>query len=171
LNIPVTTSRSVLRLRSGKPILTSFPVLLLLALTSPPFCVLPVFREVRLIKRRHIIYINSLDRLHRLSNPPSHPDLDQEFSCPMDPSASLRQLSVYPNTRPIVNYVCLEFSNICRSALLSLFLAMLIEISGLGLDPLVLGYIFNASRVFASILSTLAAQKFVDLFGEKQGFI
>ena len=71
----------------------------------------------------------------------------------------------------IANYSILEVLNISYSSLVPLFLAMPLEIGGVGLDPLRIGYIMSAIRAFIAIFQALFANKLVRRFGERQVFV
>jgi hypothetical protein len=88
-----------------------------------------------------------------------------------DKPVPLRQLFVYPVMIAIANYAILEVLNLSYNSLISLFLAMPIEIGGVGLDPLRIGYIMSANRAFVGVFLALFADKLVRRFGERQLFV
>ena len=71
----------------------------------------------------------------------------------------------------IANYSILDVLNISYQSLVSLFLAMPIEIGGVGLDPLRIGYIMSANRAFVVVFLTLFVDKLVRRFGERYLFV
>ena len=68
------------------------------------------------------------------------------FESSLDKPLSLRQLLSYPVFISVANYASLAFLEMSYSALIPLFLAMPIEIGGLGFDPRRIGYILGANR-------------------------
>jgi len=89
----------------------------------------------------------------------------------MDKPVPLRQLFVYPVMIAIANYSILEVLNISYNSLISLFLAMPIEIGGVGLDPLRIGYILSANRAFVAVFLALFVDRLVRRFGERHLFV
>ena len=83
----------------------------------------------------------------------------------------LRKLLVYPVILSISNYVVLAFLNIAFSALFPLFLAMPLEIGGLGLDPPKIGYIMGLNGLASGIFQVLYFSPIVRRFGERKVFI
>jgi len=71
----------------------------------------------------------------------------------------------------IANYSILEVLNISYNSLISLFLAMPIEIGGVGLDPLRIGYILSANRAFVAVFLALFVDRLVRRFGERHLFV
>lgn len=83
-------------------------------------------------------------------------------------SVPFQDLMIYPVLLSVSNYTSLSFLHICLYALLPLFLAMPIEIGGLGLHPPTIGLILGAhgglsggtqSLVFARVVRYLGARK------------
>ncbi|KAJ7433730.1 major facilitator superfamily domain-containing protein [Mycena latifolia] len=83
----------------------------------------------------------------------------------------LRELLIFPVIISISNYVTLAFINTTLGALLPLFLAMPIEIGGLGLSPPKIGLILSVYGIATGLLQVLCFARMVRRFGEKQVFI
>ncbi|KAJ7746311.1 major facilitator superfamily domain-containing protein [Mycena metata] len=83
----------------------------------------------------------------------------------------LRELLVFPVVISISNYVALGFLNTTLGALLPLFLAMPIEIGGLGLPPPKIGLILSAYGLATGLFQVLFFARFVRRFGERRVFI
>ncbi|KAJ7110829.1 major facilitator superfamily domain-containing protein [Mycena crocata] len=82
----------------------------------------------------------------------------------------LRELFVFPVVISISNYVALGFLNTTLAALLPLFLAMPIEIGGLGLPPPTIGLILSIYGVATGLVQILFFARFIRRFGEKRVF-
>ncbi|KAJ7746312.1 major facilitator superfamily domain-containing protein [Mycena metata] len=83
----------------------------------------------------------------------------------------LRELLIFPVVISISNYVALGFLNTTLGALLPLFLAMPIEIGGLGLPPPKIGLIISAYGLATGLFQALLFARFVRRFGERRVFI
>jgi len=83
----------------------------------------------------------------------------------------LRQLFVYPVVIAIANYTTLEFLDLCYSALLPLFLTMPIEIGGLGLDPIRIGYVMGSNTILNATFLGLFFSPITNRYGERSVFI
>ncbi|KAJ7116527.1 major facilitator superfamily domain-containing protein, partial [Mycena epipterygia] len=83
----------------------------------------------------------------------------------------LRELFIFPVIISISNYVALGFLNTTLGALLPLFLAMPIEIGGLGLPPAKIGLILSAYGVATGSFQVIFFARFVRRFGERRVFI
>ncbi|KAJ6488140.1 major facilitator superfamily domain-containing protein [Mycena vitilis] len=83
----------------------------------------------------------------------------------------LRELLVFPVIISVSNYVAIGFLNTTLGALLPLFLAMPIEIGGLGLSPPKIGLILSAYGLATGIFQVVFFARFVHRFGEKRVFI
>ncbi|KAG5644661.1 hypothetical protein DXG03_008043 [Asterophora parasitica] len=83
----------------------------------------------------------------------------------------LRQLLTYPVVISVSNYVSLAFLNISLNALLPLFLAMPLEIGGLGLDPPTIGYIMGCYGAFCGLFQAFFFSKIINYLGERRIFI
>ncbi|KAJ7183249.1 major facilitator superfamily transporter [Mycena filopes] len=83
----------------------------------------------------------------------------------------LRELLIFPVVISISNYVALGFLNTTLGALLPLFLAMPIEIGGLGLPPPKIGLILSAYGLATGLFQVLFFARFVRRFGERRVFI
>ena len=92
-------------------------------------------------------------------------------SDPKDKPVPLRQLFVYPVMIAVSNYSSLDVLNISYQSLIPLFLAMPVEIGGVGLDPLRIGYIMGANRAFVAVFLALFADKLIRRFGERHVFL
>ncbi|KAF8207042.1 major facilitator superfamily transporter [Mycena galopus ATCC 62051] len=84
---------------------------------------------------------------------------------------SLRELFVFPVIISISNYVALGFLNTTLAALLPLFLAMPIEIGGLGLPPHKIGLVLGVYGLSVGLFQILFFARMVHRFGEKRVFI
>ncbi|KAJ7163902.1 major facilitator superfamily domain-containing protein [Mycena crocata] len=82
----------------------------------------------------------------------------------------MRELFIFPVIISVSNYVALGFLNTTLGALLPLFLAMPIEIGGLGLPPPTIGLILSAYGVATGLFQILFFARLVRRFGEKQVF-
>ncbi|KAK7032726.1 efflux pump azaL [Favolaschia claudopus] len=82
----------------------------------------------------------------------------------------LRELMIFPVLISVSNYIALWFLNMSLGALLPLFLAMPIEIGGLGLPPPKIGVILSAYGIFTAIFQIIFFARMVRRFGEKRVF-
>ncbi|KAF8630793.1 hypothetical protein AX15_002723 [Amanita polypyramis BW_CC] len=83
----------------------------------------------------------------------------------------LRQLLTYPVIMSVSNYVILAFIEIMFIILVPLFMAMPIEIGGLGCSPMVIGYVLGALGAYIGLFQWFFFAKLVRRFGEKRIFI
>ncbi|KAJ7812394.1 major facilitator superfamily transporter, partial [Mycena olivaceomarginata] len=83
----------------------------------------------------------------------------------------LRELFIFSVIISISNYVTLAFLNTTLAALLPLFLAMPIEIGGLGLPPYKIGLILSTYGIATGLFQVLFFARFVRRFGERRVFI
>lgn len=83
----------------------------------------------------------------------------------------LRELFIFPIIISVSNYAALAFLNITLSALLPLFLAMPIEIGGLGLPPSTIGFILATYGVTTAVFQLSFFAMLVRRFGERRVFI
>jgi len=83
----------------------------------------------------------------------------------------LRKIFVYPVVLSISNYAALAFLNIAISALLPLFLAMPLEIGGLGFDPPKIGYIIGSYGAASAIFQAIYFSRIIRHFGVKKVFV
>ncbi|KAJ7090646.1 major facilitator superfamily transporter [Mycena epipterygia] len=83
----------------------------------------------------------------------------------------LRELLTFPVLISISNYVTLAFLYITISALLPLFLAMPIEIGGLGLPPAKIGLILSAYSAATALFQVFFCAKLIGRFGSTRVFI
>ncbi|KAF7368768.1 Major facilitator superfamily multidrug-resistance DHA1 sub-family [Mycena venus] len=82
----------------------------------------------------------------------------------------LRELLIFPVIISVSNYVALGFLDTSLRALLPLFLAMPIEIGGLGLSPPKIGLILSAYGLAIGLFQVLFFARMVHRFGEKRVF-
>ncbi|KAJ7667200.1 major facilitator superfamily domain-containing protein [Mycena rosella] len=83
----------------------------------------------------------------------------------------LRELFIFPVIISVSNYVALAFLNTTLGALLPLFLAMPIEIGGLGLPPPTIGLILSAYGLATGLFQVFFFARMVRRFGEKRVFV
>ncbi|KAJ6570054.1 major facilitator superfamily domain-containing protein [Mycena vulgaris] len=83
----------------------------------------------------------------------------------------LKNLFTFPIMISVSNYVALAFLNIALAALLPLFLAMPIEIGGLGLPPYTIGLILATYGVTTGLFQVSFFSMLVRRFGERRVFI
>jgi hypothetical protein len=72
---------------------------------------------------------------------------------------------------PILNYVCLAALHASSNAIQPLFLAMPVDIGGLGLPPRDVGFILGAYGIVNSLFQTFMLGRFVRRFGVKTVFV
>ncbi|KAK2462968.1 hypothetical protein APHAL10511_005020 [Amanita phalloides] len=82
----------------------------------------------------------------------------------------LRELLTYPVVLSVLNYVTLAFIEIMFIALLPLFMAMPIELGGLGFTPMVIGYVLGAAGAYTAIFQLLFFARLIRRFGERKLF-
>ena len=90
---------------------------------------------------------------------------------PEDQPWPLRQLLTYPILLTIANYESLEFLNSCFASIFPLFLAIPIELGGLGLDPPLIGYIMGTRAAFMALWLGLFFSGWIRRFGEWRMFV
>ncbi|KIY51665.1 MFS general substrate transporter [Fistulina hepatica ATCC 64428] len=83
----------------------------------------------------------------------------------------LRELFTYPVVVSVANYVSLAFVEITTLALLPLFMAMPIDIGGLGLPPAIIGYILGSYGIATGVFQVFFFAKFIHRFGAKRVFM
>ncbi|KAJ7881008.1 major facilitator superfamily domain-containing protein [Mycena olivaceomarginata] len=83
----------------------------------------------------------------------------------------LRELLISPVITSVSNYVALGFLNMTLLALLPLFLAMPINIGGLGLPPPKIGLILSIYGLATGLFQAVFFARLVDRFGERRVFI
>ncbi|TFK34910.1 major facilitator superfamily domain-containing protein [Crucibulum laeve] len=113
---------------------------------------------------------------------PGDSEVDEEQSLLVAPSGNLsssaaeeaptplRELLSFRILLPTLNYVSLSFLHTSSNSLQPLFLAMPIDIGGLGLDPTRIGYILGAYGAASTIFQTFFLAKLVRRFGVKRVF-
>ncbi|KAF9266382.1 major facilitator superfamily transporter [Marasmius fiardii PR-910] len=112
----------------------------------------------------------SAPRRRRIASTDSNDtSLTEEVS--KDEPLPLRQLLVYPVMISVSNYVALAFLNIAFCALLPLFFAMPISIGGLGLSPVVIGYILGGYGAATGIFQFFYFAKILRWLGERRMFL
>jgi hypothetical protein len=83
----------------------------------------------------------------------------------------LRELLTYPVVLSVSNYVTLAFLDIMFAALLPLFMAMPIELGGLGFTPMIIGSVLGIIGAYTGIFQVLFFSTLVHRFGARQLFI
>jgi len=83
----------------------------------------------------------------------------------------LKTLLTYPVILSVSNYVTLAFMEIMFISLLPLFMAMPIELGGLGFTPMAIGYVLGTVGIWSGIFSMLFLAKLHRRFGERRVFI
>ncbi|KAJ7075174.1 major facilitator superfamily domain-containing protein [Mycena belliarum] len=83
----------------------------------------------------------------------------------------LRELFTFPIIISVSNYFALAFLNIALAALLPLFLAMPLEIGGLGLPPFTIGVILAVYGCTTGLFQVSFFSRLVRRFGERRVFI
>ncbi|KAJ3983658.1 major facilitator superfamily domain-containing protein [Lentinula detonsa] len=118
-----------------------------------------VFKETIPKKRRSRI----LSRTSSTDSSSSHNNRDGALP--------LRNLFTYRVLLSVSNYVALAFLNICFNALLPLFLAMPLDIGGLGLPPSAIGYVMGGYGAATGIFQFFWFAKVNRMLGEKRVFM
>ncbi|KAJ7671505.1 major facilitator superfamily domain-containing protein [Mycena polygramma] len=130
------------------------------------FVVLAFFKETAPWKNKpHVLAEGGSDDILRAESPPTVGLVKRTGPRP------LRELLVFPVIISVSNYVALGFLNTTLGALLPLFLAMPIEIGGLGLSPPKIGLILSAYGLATGLFQVVFFARFVHRFGEKRVFI
>ena len=80
----------------------------------------------------------------------------------------LRKLLTYPVVLSVSNYAALALMDIIFISLLPLFMAMPIELGGLGFAPMVIGYVLGTLGVWTGISSVLFCARLIHRFGESE---
>lgn len=84
---------------------------------------------------------------------------------------ALRELLTYPVVLSVSNYAALALMDIVFLSLLPLFMAMPIELGGLGFTPMVIGCVLGTLGAWTGISSVLFCARLIHRFGEKRVFI
>ncbi|KAF8718253.1 hypothetical protein AX14_012062 [Amanita brunnescens Koide BX004] len=84
---------------------------------------------------------------------------------------SLRSLLTYPIIISVSNYAALAFMDVMFISVLPLFMAMPIELGGLGFTPIVIGYVLGTVGVWTGLFSVLFLVRLLHRFGERKIFI
>ena len=85
--------------------------------------------------------------------------------------APLGKLLTYPVVIATSNYVALSFINAVSISLLPLFMAMPIELGGLGFTPMTIGYVLGAVNACSGLFSIFFLARLIRKFGERRLFI
>ncbi|KAJ3866719.1 major facilitator superfamily transporter [Lentinula novae-zelandiae] len=96
---------------------------------------------------------------------------NSDFNSRADRPLLLRELFTYRVVLSVSNYVALAFLNISFNALLPLFLAMPLNIGGLGLPPSAIGYIMGGYGAATGIFQFFWFAKINRMLGEKRVFV
>ncbi|KAF7773190.1 hypothetical protein Agabi119p4_5357 [Agaricus bisporus var. burnettii] len=95
---------------------------------------------------------------------------EEEETSNLNEPLPLRKILIYPVLISISNYVFLAFINIMLNALLPLFLAMPIQIGGLGFSPSTIGYIWGVYGFMTGLFNIVFFAKVMRRFGERKVF-
>jgi hypothetical protein len=90
---------------------------------------------------------------------------------PMDKPVPLRRLLTYPVILSISNYMVLAFLNISFSAVLPLFLAMPVELGGLGFSPPLIGSVIGSYGAICGLFQAFCFTKIVRYLGVRFVFL
>ena len=93
--------------------------------------------------------------------------LSEEHSKPLP----LRKILTYPVVLSISNYVTLAFLEIMFTSLVPLFMAMPIELGGLGFTPMVIGSLLGIVGAYTGVFQVLFFARLVRRFGPRGLFI
>ena len=93
------------------------------------------------------------------------------FGSSLEKPLPLRQILTYPVLICVANIACFEFLDSSRCSLLPLFLAMPIEIGGLGFDPRHIGYILGVYGAAAAVFMATYFPKIVRYLGERRTYV
>ena len=129
------------------------------------------FKEVirfpsALLVRGSYLKVQTLPK-RRISAPSSSVCPPEECSEPVP----LKELLTYPVVLSVFNYVFLAFIDVMFISLLPLFMAMPIELGGLGFAPMAIGYVLGALGVWSGLFSLLFTGRLLRRFGERKMFI
>ncbi|KAF9065821.1 MFS general substrate transporter [Rhodocollybia butyracea] len=94
-----------------------------------------------------------------------------DSSLTRDGPLPLRDLFTYPVVLSVANYVTLAFLNIAFTALFPLFLAMPLDIGGLGLPPFTIGYVMGGYGAATGIFQFFWFAKVNRALGERRVFL
>ena len=83
----------------------------------------------------------------------------------------LKELLTYPVVLSVFNYASLAFVDVMFISLLPLFMAMPIELGGLGFTPMAIGYVLGVLGVWSGLFSMLFTGRLLHRFGERKMFI
>ncbi|KAF8348802.1 major facilitator superfamily domain-containing protein [Amanita rubescens] len=93
--------------------------------------------------------------------------LSEEHSKPLP----LREILTYPVVLSVSNYVTLAFLEIMFTSLVPLFMAMPIELGGLGFTPMVIGSLLGILGAYTGVFQVLFFARLVRRFGPRGLFI
>ncbi|KAL1747285.1 major facilitator superfamily domain-containing protein [Schizophyllum fasciatum] len=102
---------------------------------------------------------------------PLYGSTDAAEADPKDDPPALRELLTFPVVISIANYVALAFIENMELSLIPLFLAMPLEIGGLGLTPAQIGYILGSYGVATSAFQALLFAKVTRKLGARTVFV
>ncbi|KAF8740050.1 hypothetical protein AX14_008958 [Amanita brunnescens Koide BX004] len=83
----------------------------------------------------------------------------------------LRKLLTFPVVLSISNHITLALMDMMFISLLPLFMAMPVELGGLGFTPLAIGYVLGILGVWRGLFAILFLARLIRKFGERQAFI
>ena len=83
----------------------------------------------------------------------------------------LGKLLTYPIVLSISNHIALSLMDMIFISLLPLFVAMPVELGGLGFTPMAIGYVLGILGVWRGLFAILFLARLIRRFGERQAFI
>jgi len=100
-------------------------------------------------------------------------DLEEDslLLSPQDEIVPIRELLTYPVIIAILNFLTLDFLNTCLGVLMTLFFSMAVDVGGLGLDIVRIGYILSGYRAFTAFFMATVCPRIIQSFGERYAFI
>ncbi|KAH6909202.1 major facilitator superfamily domain-containing protein [Coprinopsis sp. MPI-PUGE-AT-0042] len=127
------------------------------------FITLAVFKETVKKPKHH----------SRLSSEASEQTLNEDavVSQSESPSIPIRSLFVRRVLLSVFNYAAIAFLNICMYALFPLFLAMPVNIGGMGINPPTIGLALAIYGGVSGLTQTLVFAKVVRYFGPRKTFV
>jgi len=96
---------------------------------------------------------------------------DSLLLSPQEEPVSHRELLTYPVIIAILNFLTLDFLNTCQSVLQPLFFSMPVDVGGVGLDTVHIGYILGGYRAFIAFFMATACPRIIQAYGEQYAFI
>ena len=119
-----------------------------------------------LLVRYSYLKVQTLPK-RRISAPSSSICPYEERSEPLP----LKELLTYPVVLSVFNYASVAFMDVMFISLLPLFMAMPIELGGLGFTPMAIGYVLGTLGVWSGLFSMLFSGRLLRRFGERKMFI